>query len=415
MKVSLLLPCVAALAALPHQNTIFEPEPRVIAAGRDPVMAVRASGAISLLKVEERDLWLSTSFDGGDSFEQRVRVNDVAGEVSSHLESSPRLCVRSRGEFYVVWQTRISGADSSKLRFTRSLNWGESFMKAVDIDASQRTSSQSFYTMNVAPNGNIYVAWLDARDRGKGRPGTSAVYIAKSQDRGVSFTAPVRVSLESCPCCRPSIAFTGEQSVHVAWRRVMEANVRDIFVSTSEDGGSTWKEPVRVAEDNWRLDGCPHSGAATAVMGKRLFVSWATVREGKAQLYLAFSDDSGNSFSPRTTLAESVVDPNHPYLAAVGDRLAVAFQGRDPGQNRGWGLVNAYYREIHPSGNLSKLENLGNAGRSASYPNFTYEEPGRVFVTWSESEGDARKVVLARGRRTSTGVSPRGKRVGAEK
>ena len=377
-----------ALAAIPRQSAVFEPEPRVISSGRDPVVSVRASGALSLLKVEGKDLWLETSFDGGDSFEQRARVNDVPGEVSSHSESSPRMAVRTRSEFYVVWQTRRAGG--SALRFSRSMNWGESFSKAIDVAPS--APPQSFYTMSVSPQGTIYISWLSS----------SAVYIAKSTDRGASFQSPVKVTdNDSCPCCRPSISFTGDRSVHVAWRRVVEDNIRDIFISTSTDGGETWKPGVRVAEDNWKLNGCPHSGAATAVLGKRLFVAWTTVRDSKGQLYLAWSDDAGRTFSPRARLGDNVVDPNHSHMAAAGaERLAVVFQGREPDRNQGWGPVNAWYREVDGAGGVSALQQLGNAGKSASYPAVAVEDPGRIFVAWTEPAKEGHNVVLIRGRRT---------------
>ncbi|MBL8291017.1 MAG: hypothetical protein JNN08_04230, partial [Bryobacterales bacterium] len=96
----------------------FEPHPRIVAEGRDPVISVRASGALSLMKVLKGDLWVQTSFDGGDSFEPAVRVNDVAGEVSSHGESSPQMQIRTRSEFYTLWQTRRG--EGSVLRFARS-------------------------------------------------------------------------------------------------------------------------------------------------------------------------------------------------------------------------------------------------------------------------------------------------------
>lgn len=397
-----------AVAAIPVYQVLFETKPRSVSSGRDPMISVRASGAVSLLKVETNDLWLQTSTDGGDSFESRVRVNDVAGEVSSHHESSPQLQVRTRGEFYVLWQTRRSGGDGSALRFSRSVNWGETFSPAIDVDGSQAAPSQSFYTMNVSPTGVIYVAWLDGRDRGRGKAGTSAVYLARSNDKGLSFEAPVRVSLDSCPCCRPSISFSGERKVHVAWRRVIGDNIRDIFVSTSEDAGTTWKDSVRVAEDNWKINGCPHSGAALAALSNTLFVSWATVRDGRADLYVASSRDGGTTFSPRIKVAENVLDPNHPYMLAAGDKIALVFQGRDEGRQQGWGPLNIYYREIGVDNGLSRLSRIGNAGNSAAYPTLAFEEPGRVFIAWTENAGEERRVVLARGRRIPAVVKGRG-------
>ena len=99
----------------------FEPKPRTVLTGRDPQLAVRASGAISLMKVESGNLLLQTSFDGTDSFEAPVRINDVDGEVVSHGENSPQMSVRTRSEFYALWQARRPGqGDASALRFARS-------------------------------------------------------------------------------------------------------------------------------------------------------------------------------------------------------------------------------------------------------------------------------------------------------
>jgi hypothetical protein len=381
---------------------MFETHPRIVAEGRDPVLAVRASGALSLLKVDKGDLWVQTSFDGGDGFEHGVRVNDIAGEVSSHAESSPQMQVRTRSEFYCLWQTRRGQSDGSVLRFARSMNWGESFTKAIDLDTS--SSSQSFFTMNVSPNGTIYAAWLDGRDRGKGRAGTSAVYLARSVNRGLSFEKPVRVALDVCPCCRPNIAFTGDRAVFVTWRGVLDGNVRDIFVASSNDEGATWSAPVRVAEDNWKLNGCPHSGASMASIGKRLFIAWHAVREKQTALSIAHSDDGAKTFSRRIPISDGVLDPNHPFFNSIGDRLALVFQGRPAGRAQGWAPLSVYYREVDADARLSALQTVGHAGGSASYPVFAFEEPDRLFIAWTEPSKEAKAVVLSRGRRAQ-GVS----------
>jgi hypothetical protein len=361
------------------------------------MLSVRASGAVSLLKVDKSNLWLHTSFDGGDSFEPPVRVNDIEGEVSSHGESSPQMQVRTRSEFYTLWQTRRGGG--SLLRFARSLDWGESFQKAIPVDPSPGVQSQSFFTLNVSPKGVVYAAWLDGRDRGKGLPGTSAVYLSKSTNKGASFEKPVSVALNVCPCCRPSIGFSGDGLVHVSWRGVMEGNVRDIFIATSSDEGVSWGQARRVAEDNWVINGCPHSGAALASLGKRLFVAWHTVRDKRNRLYLAFSDNAGQTFSRRIDASQGVLDPNHPYMLPFGDRISLVFQGREPAQANGWAPLDAYYREFDGEANLSSLHRIGRSEGSVSYPTLAVEEPGKLFVAWTETQKDEKVVVMARGRR----------------
>jgi hypothetical protein len=383
---------------------VFEPQPRRVVAGRDPQIAVRASGELFLTKTQGGNLWLHTSHDGGDSFDQGVRVNDVEGEVASHAEASPLMTVRTMREFYVAWQADAGGVN--KLRLARSIDWGETFSKAIEIDPAS-TASQSFFTMAVSPKGVIYAAWLDGRDRAK--TGGSAVYLARSTDRGATFEKSVRVSLDTsaevCPCCRPSIAFGAGDTLHVSWRAVFSNNVRDFVVATSHDGGQSWQPATLVAEDNWSINGCPHSGSSMAMFGKRLYVSWYTVREKHSEIYIAYSDDDGRTFSGRQSLSENLLDPNHPALFEVGGKVVALFQARDPQENSGWGKIAAYYREVDAASRLSPLVRVGQLAGSASYPTLVWEDPGRLFVVWTESSPDGPGIVLARGRQTPGPVS----------
>lgn len=377
----------------------FEAAPRPVASGRDPALAVRASGAVSLLAAEGGDLWLLTSFDGADSFEQRVRVNDIPGEVTSHGENSPRLHMRGHGEVYCLWQARSGEAGGSLLRLARSRGWGESFEKSVVVDPAA-PAAQAFATLNVSPEGTVYVAWLDGRDRGSGHSGSAALFLARSQDRGRSFQPSIRVAASVCPCCRPAIAFTGPDTVHVAFRGVTAEQVRDIYVATSRDGGASWNEPVLVSRDNWRIHGCPHSGASLATLGGRLFVSWYTAGDGNSALYYSWSDDGARSFAPRRLLSGSIKDPNHPQLLAGADSILAVFQGREPDRDQGWGKIGVYYREIGAGGETSPLTRLQPFQASASYPTIAFGPPDQLFVAWTEPAGESsHRAVLIRGRR----------------
>jgi hypothetical protein len=390
---------LACLAATATDRVAFEAKPRVVSRGSFPQIAVRSSGALSLLKVEKGDLWFITSNDAGDSFESRVRVNATPGEVVAHGENYPQLIGRSRSELYALWQAR-RGEEGSVLRFARSANWGESFSKPIDVDGPVASAGQGFYTMQVSPKGVIYVAWLDGRDRGQGRAGTSAVYIARSIDRGATFEKSVRISLDACPCCRPSIAAADENHIYVGWRTVLDGEVRDTAVAASSDGGATWSKSVRVADDGWRITGCPHSGPSLAVLAGRVYVAWHTVRGNRNEVFLAWSDDGGAKFSSALPLAEGLLDANHPVVQAADGALGIALQGRSAAEEHGWGKVKAYYREFR-DGRLTPLIDVGHAAGSASYPALMYESPDHVFLAWTEADEDGQQIVLARGRRTT--------------
>jgi hypothetical protein len=377
----------------------FEPTGRVLVKGSYPQLGVRASGDLFLLRLKDRNLWLQTSSDGGDSFDEGLRVND-GGEVASHAENTPLMIVRSMREFYVLWTAQGEGHDHSSLRLATSTNWGRSFNKSIPVDLTG-TASQSFYTLAVGPDGAVYAAWLDGRDRGQGKSGSSALYIARSTNRGQSFEKSVRVALNVCPCCRPSIAFTDAKTVHIGWRGVSHDDIRDIFVGTSTDGGSTFSAPAPVAEDKWRINGCPHSGPSLATMGGKLFAAWRTVTGDRGRVYIASSGDNGAHFSAKVEADAGLHDANHPQLLALEGSVGLVFQARQASGQDGWGKFDVYFRQIDQNRSLSPLQRLGHAAGSATYPTILFERPDHLFVAWTEGTEDGQKVVMARGRLTA--------------
>jgi BNR repeat-like domain len=386
----------STLAAAPAGSVQFETKPRAVTAGIFPQMGVRVTGDLSLLMVKDGDLWYLTSSDGGDSFPARVRVNETPHDVLAHSENMPILVLRSMRELYVAWQAHTDKPEGSTLRLARSIDWGLTFSKPVPVDPESKR--EGFYTMRVSPKGDIYVAWLDGRDHAAG----AGVYVARSTDRGLSFHKSVRVASKVCPCCRPSLAFGEGDTVYVSWRGVLPGDIRDMLVASSRDAGATWSKPSRVSDDDWRLNACPHSGDSMAVLGRRLFIAWHTVRRDKGQLFLAWSDDGGKTFSPPVNLRGAVLDANHPRLVAHRQMIGVVFEGRDPGKDAGWGKRNAYYREIDAQGNLSPLTNLGHLDGSVNYPELLYGVPDHVFVAWHETSDTGARVVLIRGRGNGT-------------
>ena len=402
------LPAVLWVSATETGRITFEPKGRVVTSGSDPQLGVRASGEVFLLKLKDRDIWLQTSGDGGDSFESAVKVND-ADEVAAHAENTPQMIVRTMREFYILWSAR-DAEDRTALRLSISPDWGRSFNKSVVVDAAS-TASQSFFTLAVGPDGAVYAAWLDGRERGKG--GASAVYLAKSTNRGQSFQKSVRVALDVCPCCRPSIAFTDAQTLHIGWRGIRDGDMRDIFVATSTDGGATFGAGTLVAPDNWQLNGCPHSGPTLAVLNGKLFVAWRTVSDNVPQLFVASSSDHGAHFSEKVSAAPNLTDPNHPRLVPIENKLGLVFQarpatakGKAPANAESWNKLDVYFRLLDASGALAPLQRIVHAVGSATYPTLLYERPGHLFVAWTEGSEEGRKIVLARGRLTNAVAKP---------
>ena len=82
------------LSSAPVGPVRFETKPRALMPGTFPQIAVRVTGDVSLLTVDGGDLWYLSSPDGGDSFSERVRVNEAPHEVAAR--SGSHLCGLAR-------------------------------------------------------------------------------------------------------------------------------------------------------------------------------------------------------------------------------------------------------------------------------------------------------------------------------
>lgn len=308
-------------------------------------------------------VWLARSTDG-TSFEPPVRVNDIDGDAAPHEQAPAQVAVAPDGTVYVAWQnnTHVPGRrfPYSDLRLARSSDAGQTFEPAITVNDDAGTpASHTFHDITVAPDGTVYVSWIDGRmraaaerelaalhaDGGAGRPMRDAadniaaasighadhetmplpptgggreggmdpeatlppqeIRVARSTDGGRTFGANRVAAFDPCPCCRTTMAVAPNGDLLVAWRAIFGDNIRDIVVARSPDGGSTFDEPVRVHDDGWRINGCPHAGPSLAVAPDgAVHIAWYTGADGGSGVFHAVSRDGARTFEPPTPLLE---------------------------------------------------------------------------------------------------------------
>ena len=390
-----------------QRSYTFEPAPRpVIAkAGFTTLRSGRvgadwvSSPTVHVLAVlgtgDGMRLGLLNSEDGGDTFEKPVWVSGEGRAATSHGESGPAFFV-SQDDMFAAWN------EHSELRFARSLSWGESFEKPIAITDKAGKSFSGYPSIGVAPNRDVYAVWIDTRDQVGDSDDSYAVYLAKSTDRGASFQKNVRVAGKICPCCRPTLSFGPHGEVMVFWRHIYPGPIHDMTVAVSTDGGNTFSEPKRVAEDNWKIDGCPDSGPAVARVGNRVYVAWLTEASPEISgVRLSWSDDGGKAWAPAVKASQKILDANYPWFSVTQDGKALlVFQGRDPQKQGGWSGIGVYLVEIAADGRLSEPTTVPGITSSAKRPTVTAGLGGRVYVTWSGEANGQPAVFLSRARRS---------------
>ena len=272
-------------------------------------------------------------------------------QVNPHPQAPPQIAVAPDGTVYVAWSTRIPVEGrrfpASNLQIARSTDGGKTFEAPIYVndDHDGDPAGHTFHNLAVAPDGTVYVSWLDSRkpddvvqddkqnvDHGShsaaehahhgehaDASGTS-VRIARSVDGGQTFEPGVVVARGTCQCCRTGLHVAPNGRVYVAWRHIFNGNVRDIAVAWSDDGAATFSESVRVHADDWEIDGCPHSGPAIATSkGGDVHVAWYTAAADRIGLYHAESTDGGRSFGTPEPLKKGVPISGAGLASAASD------------------------------------------------------------------------------------------------
>ena len=210
----------------------------------------------------------------------------------------------------------------------------------------------------VAPDGTVYVTWLDSTDDDS-MEGLAENYVARSDDDGATFGKPVRTGVFNEPGFRPRNGFfrywgsafpqiatgPGDQVYVVYTARPPDSSIDDgdIYFSRSMDRGETWTRPKPLNGDETdHLQFFP--SIATSPNGD-LHVMWGDFRDDRAQtryhIYYTTSTDEGNTWGfrdetldidtpdTRVTDYHSNANKGFPGGVFIGDYFSIAASDSD--------------------------------------------------------------------------------------
>jgi len=153
-----------------------------------------------------------------------------------------------------------------------------------------------------------------------------SIWLARSLDNGRSFGAPAKVAdLPKLMLGRhrgPRVAIAGKTMVVSA----IGSEAGDLVSWRSTDGGITWSKPLVVNDAPKAAREGLHAMAGDA--SGRMATVWLDDRAGPKQLWGAFSEDGGATWSRNTLLYQSpsgtICECCHPSLVATGNGDFVA-------------------------------------------------------------------------------------------
>ncbi|NNJ52161.1 MAG: T9SS type A sorting domain-containing protein [Ignavibacteriaceae bacterium] len=197
-----------------------------------------------------------------------------------------------RGNVYMTWTEfddygSSNPNDSSRIRFSKSTNEGETWSDAITIsDISGNCIDDDLTTEGavpcIGPNGEIYVSWA----------GPAGIVFDKSTDGGATWGADVFVNsmpggwafdvsgISRCNgmpitmCDLSGSPYNGH--IFIVWSDQRNgATNTDIFMSKSTDAGETWSPQLKINDDN---------------TARHQFFVWSDIDQSTGHIWCAFYD-----------------------------------------------------------------------------------------------------------------------------
>lgn len=341
-------------------------------------------GTLWIVWVGREHIYLQSSADQGRHFSEPVAVNAEPEVIAAHGEYRPKIKLDAQGNIYLTWTQNLEKRHTGHIRFSRSTDGGKSFSKPATVNDNQDVIGHRFDSLAVGKNGEIFVAWLDARDKERAKAAKqefngSAVYYAWSDNGGKSFYPNKLVAPHSCECCRLGTEIDRDNLPVVLWRHVFDGNIRDHALVKFTDW-NTPGEVRRVSDENWKIDACPHHGPALSIADNGVYHAvWFSGAADKQGLFYGYSKDQGVSYSPSYPFGNQ--GAKHPNVLAVGRQVAIVWS------------------EFDGTNNLLRLIKSEDGGKTWSQPRqigatpesaddaFLLNDGRQWYVSWQTGQG----------------------------
>ena len=246
------------------------------------------------------------------------------------------------------------------------------------VNVSRTPTDSRMPHMVVDDGGTLHLAWAD----------DFRILYARSEDRGQSFSTPLRVSAGFAAALRPRLAVHGS-TVHLVWTQdpdnATSSEMKEVMYSRSADGGATFAAPINLSN----TPGQSQEARIAVSSSGTVFVGWDEAWPTR-HLALRRSSDGGASFeAPRMlfTVAMGACPPGSPNAACTiypglavspttGD-LYVVWHDQVAGR-----LQVLFSRSLDGGETFAPPRDVSHAAVHAHCAAITVGPSGRILLAW---------------------------------
>jgi hypothetical protein len=310
----------------------------------------------------------------------------AGGKLVINKADFPSIAAGLRGVVFAQWIEKKE-EHGTRVRIARSDDGGATWR----IPQTPHTDMQSeFGFVSILPTADdaLLAVWLDGRKLEGGEEGRGDMELhAATLARDGTLANDVVLDPRVCDCCQTSMVLTDGGPV-VAYRDRSESEIRDISITRLTTSG--WTPPKTLHADGWQIHGCPVNGPRLAAAGANVAGVWFTAAHESPRVNVAFSHDSGETFSQPIRIDEGH-PAGHVDAGMLGDGSALVTWIETAGP-----IATIEARRVQPSGALDPVVHLGRSSSVASigYPRLAVSNDN-VAVAWTQETNGASSVEMA--------------------
>jgi len=295
----------------------------------------------------------------------------------------PSMTVMPGGVLASHWLvTTDADSEAYDVNLSFSKDGGATWTKPVVPHRDHKKRQHGFVSLAPTADGKLGAIWLDGRNMVDEDHGNMALMYTTITPAGV-LGPEVQIDNRVCECCKTSMTMTPDGAVAV-YRDRSDKEIRDIYISRFSNG--RWSPPEALANDGWKIDGCPINGPAVSSSGKNLAVAWFTAPGEKPQVNVLISSDSGKTFGKKVRIDEGNPAGRVDVLSLPSGDAVVSWIERTDKNG-----PQVHMRQIAANGTAAAPVNLSGNTKAASsgFPKMAISGNDTV-VAWTDSADPSR-------------------------
>jgi len=284
-------------------------------------------GTLWRLTPTQQAIYIDHSNDNGKTYSAPVKINQKNQRISVWPENPASIKVSPSGRINVLYYADQQQKSTSF--FSYSDDNGKSFSTPILVSDQAKTAMHYMDKMLIDNKDNTYLFWHDTRHKlldNKQTDGVLSIYYSKKSASDDSQFVNQLLSKGICSCCRTATILSNDQTPILFARMVYEGGIRDhALISMNQDG--SWQTPLRVTDDNWKIEACPEHGPAIAISNKnRIHLTWFTLGDTRQGIFYRHTDDFGKTLSVPMPLGNSDHLPSHPDVLTLNNRVIIVWK-----------------------------------------------------------------------------------------